>query len=96
MRPQHVQGPEGGRRLKAEELQQEAETTNEEAGIAGAAGHQQRQHQQQEGKGTQKVPWSFHSHMPVTVQVQTGVPDLQVPWTGHRKAKKITQGTCCS
>lgn len=38
---EHLQGPAGGQRLKAEEAQQEVEAAGEEAGIEGAACHQQ-------------------------------------------------------
>lgn len=52
--PQHLQGPARGQGLEAEEAQQEVEDAGEDAGIAGAAGHQQEQ-QQQEGEGAQEA-----------------------------------------
>ena len=53
--PEHLHGPEGGHRLKAEEAQQEVEAAGEEAGIEGTARHQQ-QHQHQEGEGAHEAP----------------------------------------
>ena len=50
---EHLQGPAGGPRLKAEEAQQEVEAAGEEAGIEGIM-HQQQQ-QQQQGEGAQEA-----------------------------------------
>lgn len=52
---EHLQGPAGGHRLKAEEAQQEVEAAGEEAGIERTTRYQQQQ-QQQEGEGAQEAP----------------------------------------
>lgn len=52
---EHLQGPAGGYRLKAEEAQQEVEAAGEDAGIEGTTRYHQQQ-QQQEGEGAQEAP----------------------------------------
>lgn len=52
---EHLQGPAGGQGVEAQEAQQEVEAPGQEAGIEGAARHQQQQ-QQQEGEGAQEAP----------------------------------------